>query len=147
MSVQVQGIQLFVKVKGDVDYLKVGCLQSLGDIDFGTRDITEKGCMESDEVRKIVGKMKIGNMPITYTFDATNPLGNGVIKTAFDTSPAPTLSVKIELNDKATDAGTGTSFEFEAVIPSYKIKLPDGGEVEVDTVLEMTTKPTVSSAT
>ncbi|MBD3838832.1 MAG: hypothetical protein IE878_00400 [Epsilonproteobacteria bacterium] len=138
MAVQAQGVTLFVKKESDSEFKEVGCLQSLGDIDFGSRDVIEIECLSSFVTEKLLGAKKFGNMDFTYTFDPQEPNGNKIIYDAFDDDNSVVLDIKIKTVDS-------TTFEFKGLVPNYKlIDFTKGSVVKVSATFAVKTKPIVT---
>jgi len=150
MAIQAQNTKLYAKLTGDAtaSYVEVGCIQSIGDIDLGTREIVNVDCLSSTDVDKVLGTTSLGSMDIVYTFNETEPKGNGILKTAHDATNTTKVDIKIELSNSLTETGNGTYFEFVAIVPSYKISdISKNAFIKSSVKLEMTTRPTVTSAT
>jgi len=144
-TIQEQNTTLSVSNDGGTTYSLVGNIQTLGEVDFGTKDVITIDSLDSETIDKVLGTLKLGSLPVSYTYDPAEAAGNGVIKTAFDATTTTQIDVKIELPDIATTSGT--TFTFKAIVPSYKLTgLEKNGFVQSSTSLEIVTKPTVTAA-
>jgi len=144
-TIQAQNTTLSVSADGGTTYLLVGNIQTLGDVDFGNKNVITIDSLDSEDIDKVLGTLKLGSLEVSYTYDPTEPAGNGVIKTAFDATTTTQIDVKIELPDSG--GISGTTFTFKGIIPSYKITgLQKDGFVQSSATLEMVTKPTVTAA-
>jgi hypothetical protein len=145
MAIQSQNTTLSVSSDGGTTWLKVGDIQTLGDIDFGTKGVITIDSLDNETVQKVLGKLTLGSMDLSYVFDPTEPNGNGVIKAAHDATTTTPITCRIELpNSLGTN---GTQFDFTAIVPSYKISgLEKDGFAKSVTTLEITSKPTVTAA-
>ncbi len=141
MAVQAQGVTLFVKKEADSEFEEVGCLQSLGDIDFGSRDVIEIECLSSFVTQKLLGAKKFGNLDFTYSFDPRELHGNQIVKNAFDSDISVVLDVKIKLVDT-------TMIDFKGLVPSYKlIDFTKGSVVKASTSFAINSTPLVTAPT
>jgi len=144
-TIQAQNTTLSVSSDGGTTYSLVGNIQTLGDIDFGTKNVITIDSLDSEDIDKVLGTLKLGSMDLSYTYDPAEAAGNGVIKTAFDATTTTKIDVKIELPD--SQGTNGTTFTFKAIVPSYKVTgLQKDGFVQSSATLEMVTKPTVTAA-
>ena len=147
MAVTAQNTKLYVKNEADTDYLEVGCIQSIGDIDFGSREIIEIDCLSNTDTDKVLGTFKLASIDLTYTYNELEPDGNGKIKDAFESEQTVKLDIRIELPNKKTTDGNGTRYEFKAIVPSYKIvDISKNNYIKSSTTLAMTTKPVVTAS-
>ncbi|WP_331774056.1 hypothetical protein [Sulfurospirillum sp. 1612] len=147
MTIQAQNTTLSVSSDSGTTYNKVGAIQTIGDIDFGAKDVITIDSLDSEIIDKVLGTLKLGSLDLSYTYDPDEPNGNGVIKAAFDATTTTPIKVQIELPNPATASGTGTLFTFDAIVPSYKLSgLEKNGFMKSSTSLEMTSKPVVTAA-
>lgn len=146
MAIQSQNTTLFVSSDG-TNYSEVGNIQTIGDIDFGSREVIKIENINNEDLDKLLGTLSLGALELTYVYDPDEPNGNGIIKSAYDASLTTRVFVRIELPNKLTDDGNGTRFEFQAVVPSYKLSgIEKNGYVKTVVSLEQVTKPTVTAA-
>ena len=146
MGINTQGIQIYIKDESSADYLKIGCLQSLGDLDLGKRSSKEDGCMDKEVMGKVIGALKYGSLDITYLYDPAEPAGHGQVGTAHTTTPAPVQDFRIELPNKVADDGHGTQFFFKVYVTERSLGFPKDDNIEVKAKLEMINAPTVTAA-
>ena len=147
MGVNTQGLMIYVKDEASADYLKIGCLQSLGDLSLGTRSAKEDGCMDKEVMGKVIGALKYGSLDITYKYDPTEPLGHGQLGVAHKANPAPIQDFRIELpNIVTTGTGNGTQFDFKVYVTERSISFPKDDDMEAKAKLEMINEPTVTAA-
>lgn len=144
-TIQAQNTTLSVSSDGGTTYSLVGNIQTLGDIDFGEKNVITIDSLDSEVIDKVLGTLKLGSLALSYTYDPAEGAGNGVIKSAFDATTTTKITARIELpNSGGTN---GTQFTFEAIVPMYKITgLEKDGFVKSSTSLEMTSKPVVTAA-
>jgi len=145
MAIQSQNTTLSVSDDGGTNWKLAGDIQTLGDIDFGSREVITIDSLDNENIEKVLGTLKLGALDLSYVYDPTEPEGNGVIKAAFDASTTTPIEVRIELpNSGGTN---GTQFTFTAIVPSYKVAgLEKNGFPKSVVSLEQTTKPTVTAA-
>ena len=146
MGVNTQGLMIYIKEEASADYLKIGCLQSLGDLSLGTRSSKEDGCMDKEVMGKVIGALKYGSLDITYKYDPTEPLGHAQLGTAHKANPAPVQDFRIELPNKVADDGHGTQFDFKVYVTERSISFPKDDDMEAKAKLEMIDEPTVTAA-
>ncbi len=146
MGINTQGIQIYIKDESSTDYLKIGCLQSLGDLDLGKRSSKEDGCMDKEVMGKVIGALKYGSLDITYSYDPTEPAGHGQLGTAHKATPAPVQDFRIELTNKVADDGHGTQFDFKVYVTERSISFPKDDDMEAKAKLEMIDAPVVTAA-
>jgi len=116
MGVNTQGLTVYIKDEASTDYLKIGCLKSIGDLDLGKRSSKEDGCMDKEVQGKIIGALKFGSMDITYAYEPTEPAGHGQMGVAHKSNPAALQDFRIELPNKVAEDGTGTLFDFKVYV-------------------------------
>ena len=146
MAIQAQNTTLKVSDDGGTTWKQVGCIQTLGDIDFGNKNVITIDCLDSETIDKVLGTIKFGSLEVSYVYDPAEPEGNGVIKAAFDATATTKIKAQIELPDSGSTHGT--QFTFDCVVPSYKVTgLEKDGFIKSAVVLEMTEKPTITAAT
>ncbi len=145
MAIQAQNTTISVSSDGGNTWLLVGEIQTLGDVDFGAKDVVTIDSLDTEDIDKILGTLKLGNMDLSYVYNPAEAEGNGVIKTSFDATVTTPIDVRIELPDsKGTN---GTQFSFTAIVPSYKISgFEKNGFLKSVVTIEQTTKPTVTAA-
>ncbi len=145
MAIQAQNTTLSVSSDGGTTWKLVGNIQSIGDVDFGTKNVITIENIDNENIDKVLGTLQLGALDLSYVYDPGEPEGNGIIKSAFDATTTTKIKVKIELPDSL---GThGTQFEFDAVVPSYKTSgFEKDGFIKSVVSLEQTTKPTITAA-
>ncbi|MFK5976891.1 MAG: hypothetical protein QM493_10310 [Sulfurovum sp.] len=140
-----QNTTIKAKVKGGATFLAVGCIQALGDIDKGEREVITLDCLNNDDITKILGSLKLGNITLSYNYNPDEPEGNGILDDAFNAPGTVELDIVIELSNSL---GTnGTQITFEAIVPKYSI----GGFAKNDRLvsnvtLEINSKPDIVPA-
>ena len=145
MAIQSQNTKLKVSSDGGTTWELVGDIQTLGDIDFGTKDVITIESLDNENIEKVLGTLHLGALDLSYVYDPSESAGNGIIKTAYDASVTTPIDVMIELPD--TKGTNGTQFVFKAIVPSYKVAgLEKNGFTKSVVSLEQTTKPTVTAA-
>ena len=147
MGVNTQGLTIYIKDEASTDYLKIGCLKSLGDLSLGTRSSKEDGCMDKEVMGKVIGALKYGSLDITYSYNPAEPMGHGQLGVAHKTPTAPVQDFRIELPNKATEAGTGTQFDFKVYVTERSLSFPTDDDMEAKAKLEMISEPVVVAAT
>jgi len=147
MGLNTQGIFISIKEISDTEYLKIGCLQSLGDLDLGKRSSKEDGCMDKEVMGKVIGALKYGNLQIGYTYDPTESPGVQKLVAAHEAKQSPEMDFQIELPNKVADDGHGTQFQFKVYVTERSISFPKDDDMVASATLEMINKPTVVAAT
>jgi len=146
MGVNTQGLTVYIKDEASTDYLKIGCLKSIGDLDLGKRSSKEDGCMDKEVQGKIIGALKFGSMDITYAYEPTEPAGHGQMGVAHKSNPAALQDFRIELPNKVAEDGNGTLFDFKVYVTERSVSFPKDDDMEAKAKLEMVNEPTVTAA-
>ena len=98
------------------------CPQTLGEL-TRTREVTERGCISSNDSVKAAGKMSYGDISLELLFDPTDAAGQAALLAAFDAN-TPVI-IGFEAPDAPTaGTGNGTVVYTKAMITGDGIAFP-----------------------
>ena len=97
------------------------CPQTLGEL-TRTREVTERGCISSNDSVKAAGKMSYGDISLELLFDPTDAAGQAALLAAFEAN-TPVL-IAFEAPDKPASGTNGTIVWTKAMITGDGIAFP-----------------------
>jgi len=98
------------------------CPQTLGEL-TRSREVTERGCISSNDSVKAAGKMSYGDIAIELLFDPTDAAGQKALLDAFEAN-TPVLIAFEAPNKPATTGKNGTIVYTKAMITGDGIAFP-----------------------
>jgi hypothetical protein len=142
MAIQTQGILIRMKLKTESDYLLVGCIKSIGELDI-SRDSELDGCLNKEVQGKIIGMVKLGDFTFSYDYTDGDPDAQALIRSSVLAKQSPLLDVQIELPNAVTTAGT--LFDFEGYVTKHTTKFDK--TAIIDSSIAISSVPVVTAAT
>lgn len=100
-------------------FTAVGEITDMGDFGREYKEVTTE-TMDDRKTFRVKGNYDDGTMTITLNRDMTNA-GQTALAAALNSDAD--YNFRIELNNKATEAGHGTRFDFKAKVFSFKTKV------------------------
>ena len=121
------------------------CLNELGDVNLGTKSVTEYQCMSSDETFKSLGSISLGNFTPELLYNAADTAGQKDLRDMWEGNER--RQIIIELNDQITPTtGNPTYIHFEVAVSSPAMGITKGQAVTYKPTVEICTVPLVVPA-
>ena len=116
------------------DSNKIGCLQSLGNIEE-TRSMTEYKCLTSNKTAKSLGSISRGSLDLELLLDPDDTAGQKTMRDAFKNNESVIFIV--ELSDKESGYLTGTMYIFTALISKVSTAIKQDAAVTYTVTVEV----------
>ena len=139
MGIEIVGTKILANLKD------CGTLQSIGGIKQ-KRNVKEYDPANADDIILAVGKIKTAPMVMSVIYDPSDANGAGELETAFKAGAA--IPFSMELSNKETEAGKGTTFTWNgAVISDFELNPDEDGFMLASFTATLNGAPAVVAAT
>lgn len=123
-AVDAQGATLNVSEDDGANYVEIKEVNKFGAVGAGTASVKDVTHLKSKAKEKRLGLKDEGDIAISGNYIAKDP-GQKILEK--NSSKNKVLKMKIEFADKKTDAGSGTTMDFDFLVNPFA---PDGAEVD-----------------
>lgn len=134
------------KVKTAIASAKeIDCIVELGDLNLGTRSVSEKSCINKKGTIKFFGSYSVGNITPQLIFDASDTEGQKILKAMWKTETKKIMIISFD--DQITPTtGNTTTVTFTAGISSPALGVAKDDALMYNPTIEMMDLPVLTEA-